>query len=157
MIPTAVSSADKQSDPIAALEHQIDAINVRIRHEDGLFNTGTQLFINASGILVAAFGWAKDDSPVRIGIACLGFVIAVLWSACVVPTEAFVDDLHTKRRELRKMLPSGYFDPDAVMDGVRPLHPKRGPTKLLAWPLPWIFIIGWIVAGGWIAYLWTRR
>jgi len=80
-----------------SIKKTIAEFTERIRVEDSLFNSRTAHFVMTSGILVAAFGWSKDDLPVCVGIIVLGLLVAV---DCGRSLEAHARALRTARRHL---------------------------------------------------------
>jgi hypothetical protein len=130
-------------------QEKIAAFTEQIRVEDGLFNTRTGLFLTPSGVLFAAYGWQRSEGAVRFGISLLGLLVAVIWFLCSLQVNAALAALHARRAELKQASPDTHAaredDPDVVVHdalfGWRPLR----PTALLAWWLPWLFILTWSV------------
>ena|SRR5690349_1492738 len=131
-------------------QEKIEAFTAQIRVEDGLFNTRTTLFLTPSGVLFAAYGWQQAAGPVRIGISVLGLVVAVIWFLGSMQVNAAIAALHKRRAELKQAAAAEKKidrkdDPDAVVhDALFGWHIFR-PTILLAWWLPWLFIVTWSV------------
>jgi hypothetical protein len=130
-------------------KENIEALSEQIRAEDGLFNARTGLFLTPSGILFAAYGWQRTDGPLRLGISILGLLVAVIWFLCSWQVNAALAALHTRRAELKKTEPDAQAqrkdDPDTVVQGALFGWHFLRPTVLLAWWLPWLFILTWSV------------
>jgi hypothetical protein len=131
-------------------QEKIEAFTAQIHVEDGLFNTRTTLFLTPSGVLFAAYGWQQAAGPVRIGISILGLVVAVIWFLSSMQVNAAITALHKRRAELKQSAAADSQverkdDPNAVVHDALFGWPIFRPTILLAWWLPWLFIVTWSV------------
>jgi hypothetical protein len=117
------------------------SIRQRIEVEDALLNNRTTVFLAINGLWAASVGLGQDPS-FRVGVVALGIMVSLLWWVCAWQSQRVIAAL------TRKI---------AAYDSLEELVQARlkgfgwlRPTNILAWWLPWLFIVAWVILLIWL-------
>jgi hypothetical protein len=124
-------------------EANAKSIRQRIEVEDALLNNRTTIFLAMNGLWAASVGLGQDSS-FRIGVGVLGVVVSLLWWICAWQSQRVIAAL------TREILVSTRLEElvQAKLKRFRWLWLR--PTDILAWWLPWIFIVAWSILLIWL-------
>ena len=111
----------------------------RIMREDDLLNSRTTLFLVTSGLLLTAVGLSTNPF-IGLLLTVLGILVTIAWSICSWQNWKVIKHLTIEYRECHK---ENYIE--NIVHGAMFKPGWKRPTDLIAKPLPYVFLVTWIV------------
>ena len=117
----------------------------RIEYEDALLNTRTDLVLTINGLAAVAVSLSLPPF-IRGIVAVIIIVIDLLWIPRALEASRFISALSGRLKESPDTTPS-----DEVFRWDVVYRPKRiGTTKFIAVVIPFLLLIGWSIAVGYV-------
>jgi hypothetical protein len=128
-------------------------IRKRIEVEDGLLNTRTTVFLAVNALLGTAVG-ASHNPQLQKWTTGFAIALSILWFICSIQSWAVISQLtkylmrvYGDVRE-EQMTSKAFVEKKIVQTALKPFRLLRS-TNILAWWLPWLFILAWTILFIW--------